>query len=146
MGLTPVCLLPYGCLVSVVRRVSRRRNSPWSSPVKADRQSGTFLLGIDLEDVRHHMHDGRRYRARAGMMTEQFLRFFGERNIKATFFTVGSVAREYASLVRDIHADGHEIACHTDTHAPLTQHTPASFTYEMLQCAEQFRASRHRSH
>lgn len=40
-------------------------------------------------------------------------------DVTATFFTVGTVAREYPSLVRRIDDAGHEVASHGDTHTPL---------------------------
>jgi peptidoglycan/xylan/chitin deacetylase (PgdA/CDA1 family) len=43
-------------------------------------------------------------------------RLFRERDVKATFFTTGEVARQFPETVRAIVADGHELGCHGDTH------------------------------
>lgn len=39
--------------------------------------------------------------------------------VRATFFTVGEVARDHPELMRELVAGGHEIACHTMTHPNL---------------------------
>ena len=49
--------------------------------------------------------------------TPQLLRLFRERDVKATFFTTGEVARQFPDTVRAIVAAGHELGCHSDTHA-----------------------------
>ena len=38
----------------------------------------------------------------------------------------GIVAERYPGLIRDIAAEGHELACHTHTHVQLDKHTPES--------------------
>jgi peptidoglycan/xylan/chitin deacetylase (PgdA/CDA1 family) len=48
--------------------------------------------------------------------TPRLLGMLRERNIKATFFIVGTLAREYPNIIRAILADGHEIGNHTLTH------------------------------
>jgi peptidoglycan-N-acetylglucosamine deacetylase len=48
--------------------------------------------------------------------TPRLLGILRERNIKATFFVVGSLAKEYPNIIRAILADGHEIGNHTLTH------------------------------
>ena len=42
-----------------------------------------------------------------------------EANVSATFFCLGSVAKSKPSLIREIHAHGHEIASHGVTHTKL---------------------------
>jgi len=44
--------------------------------------------------------------------TSRILDLFAERRTKATFFTLGCVAREHPDLVRRIVAEGHELASH----------------------------------
>ncbi len=46
---------------------------------------------------------------------------------RATFFVVGQVAAAHPALVRTIAMSGHEIACHSDHHALVSQQTPAEF-------------------
>jgi polysaccharide deacetylase family protein (PEP-CTERM system associated) len=47
------------------------------------------------------------------------LRLLRSAGTRATFFTVGEVARDHPDLMRELVADGHEIACHTMTHPNL---------------------------
>jgi polysaccharide deacetylase family protein (PEP-CTERM system associated) len=50
-----------------------------------------------------------------------------EREIKATFFVVGQIARSNPALVRAIHRAGHEVASHGWDHRRVLGMTPASF-------------------
>lgn len=47
-----------------------------------------------------------------------------ERGIKATFFCVGGMAREFPSVVKKISEKGHEIGCHSNIHTWLNKMTP----------------------
>ncbi len=51
--------------------------------------------------------------------------------VKATFFIVGSMAREAPSLVRRIHNEGHTIGTHTQHHAHMTRLSPAAAKKEI---------------
>lgn len=53
--------------------------------------------------------------------TPRLLNILKERNIKATFYVVGQLAREYPQIIRRILAEGHEIGNHTYTHPILTK-------------------------
>ena len=65
--------------------------------------------------------------SRVDRNTRLLLDLFDESGATATFFTLGCVAREHPSLVRDIAARGHEVASHGMDHRMLTQLTPAEF-------------------
>ena len=90
-----------------------------------------YLFSVDLEDVRFSVPDGRRFRARVPQMTERILEFLRGNQIKITFFTVGDIAREYPEIIKQIANEGHEIACHTDTHVVLDQHNPVTFRQDL---------------
>ena len=47
-----------------------------------------------------------------------------ERNIKATFFCVGGMGREFPAVVKKIYDRGHEIGCHSNIHTWLNKMTP----------------------
>jgi len=51
---------------------------------------------------------------------ERVLDILDASGVTATFFTVGTVAREYPGLIGRIANDGHEVASHGDTHTPLS--------------------------
>ena len=47
--------------------------------------------------------------------------------IKGTFFILGWVAEKYPGLIKDIDANGHEIACHSYRHRLVYNITPDEF-------------------
>lgn len=53
--------------------------------------------------------------------TPQILAILKKYNIKATFFMVGMNAQKHPELVKQVLADGHAIASHSQTHALLTK-------------------------
>jgi peptidoglycan/xylan/chitin deacetylase (PgdA/CDA1 family) len=53
--------------------------------------------------------------------TPRLLDMLKQRNIKATFYVVGQLARQYPNIIRRILAEGHEIGNHTYTHPILTK-------------------------
>jgi peptidoglycan/xylan/chitin deacetylase (PgdA/CDA1 family) len=52
--------------------------------------------------------------------TPRLLDMLAQRNIKATFFVVGTNVREYPQITRRILAEGHELANHTWSHQALS--------------------------
>lgn len=61
--------------------------------------------------------------------------------VRATFFVVGEVARDYPELVRRIAAAGHEIGCHTMTHPNLWRLTEADLQAELTAFRETISAA-----
>lgn len=57
-------------------------------------------------------------------MTEDLLRLFQAKNLHATFFVLGAMARSFPELVRRIAAEGHEVATHGLTHTQCFKLTP----------------------
>ena len=98
------------------------------------RSEPTFLFSIDLEDTRSLISGGDRFAERVPANTERFLDFLARHEVRCTFFTVGDVARRYPSLVEQIAAAGHEIACHSSDHVPLDRHDRDSFRRDLVQC------------
>ncbi|MEW6417383.1 MAG: XrtA system polysaccharide deacetylase [Nitrospirota bacterium] len=92
-------------------------------------------LTIDVED--YYMvsafedvikfEDWHRYESRVERNTHKILDLLDEYQVKATFFVLGWVAEHYPNLVRDIHASGHEIACHGYNHRLIYHLTPDEF-------------------
>ncbi|WP_169978980.1 XrtA system polysaccharide deacetylase [Tautonia rosea] len=74
------------------------------------------------------------YAARVGPVTRWILEQLGERDIKATFFIVGELAKNDPGLVRDIHSAGHEVASHGWDHRRILAMTPGEFR-EDLRCS-----------
>ena len=87
----------------------------------------TFLFSVDLEDVRLTAPNGLAYTDRVVENTQFYLEWLQKHQLKTTFFVVGNIARNYPKLIASIVDQGHEIACHTNEHIPLDQHTAKSF-------------------
>ena len=95
-------------------------------------------LTVDVEDYFHvsafsnHIEraqwDG--YACRVEANTRALLQMFAAAQVQATFFVLGWVAERYPALVREIAADGHEVACHGYSHELVYRQTPAVFREE----------------
>jgi polysaccharide deacetylase family protein (PEP-CTERM system associated) len=83
-----------------------------------------YLFSVDLEDPRDTAVDGTMHPDRVPHNTERLLALLQQHRVKTTFFVVGEIARRHPQLIFSIVSEGHEIACHTTTHVPLTQRTP----------------------
>ena len=92
-------------------------------------------LSIDVEDYYQVQAlssvcpraDWDRFESRVERNTGLLLEIFEESGVKATFFTLGCVARRHPGLVRRIADAGHEIACHGLSHMRVDSQTPAEF-------------------
>jgi polysaccharide deacetylase family protein (PEP-CTERM system associated) len=73
------------------------------------------------EALREHYHD------RADVMTRWLLDRLAERQLRATFFVLGSIAQDNSKLVRAVADAGHEVASHGWDHQRLHNLTPARF-------------------
>lgn len=93
-------------------------------------KTGVFLFSVDLEEfVAASRVEFRR--TPLAELTRRYLLFLAKHGMKATFFVVGEIARKFPSLIQEIAAAGHELACHTDSHIPLNQHTPSSLREDL---------------
>ncbi|MBX3610160.1 MAG: DUF3473 domain-containing protein [Hydrogenophaga sp.] len=63
---------------------------------------------------------------------DRILALLGEREIKATFFTLGWVAERYPQLVRRIVDQGHELASHGYGHQRVTDLDQAAFREDVV--------------
>lgn len=77
--------------------------------------------------------NGLKYREGVPVLTRQILSFLRRNQWKITFFAVGDQLRDYPGIVEEILADGHELACHTDTHQALAVLGPDGFRRD-LEC------------
>ncbi|HTF99186.1 MAG TPA: XrtA system polysaccharide deacetylase [Nitrospirota bacterium] len=67
------------------------------------------------------------FESRVERNTHRLLDLFSSHGVRATFFVLGWVAERIPKLVRDIHAAGHEIACHGYNHRLVYDLTPPEF-------------------
>ena len=62
--------------------------------------------------------------------THKLLTMFEQFDVRGTFFVLGWVAEKHPDLVRDIAANGHEIACHGYSHRLVYEQSPEEFYEE----------------
>ena len=63
--------------------------------------------------------------------THKILDLLAEKNIKASFFTLGWVAERFPNLIKRIVSDGHELACHGYEHIRVTEQSPEQFRIDV---------------
>lgn len=100
----------------------------------------TNALTIDVEDYFQvsafapyiDRGDWDRRECRIERNVQRILALLAERQIRATFFTLGWIAERYPALVRDIVASGHELASHGHGHQRASELDPAAFRNDVL--------------
>ena len=101
-------------------------------------------MTVDVEDYFHvsvfdglvPRHSWDRMESRVCANTERLLQIFADEEVSATFFVLGWVAERYPSLVRDIAAQGHEIASHGYGHRLVYDLTPDAFRADIRRSKE----------
>lgn len=68
---------------------------------------------------------------RSDQQTRRLLDLFESRGITATFFALGWVAERQRSLIKEIHARGHEVAAHSYWHRLVFEMTPEEFREDL---------------
>jgi polysaccharide deacetylase family protein (PEP-CTERM system associated) len=63
--------------------------------------------------------------------TERLLDILDYADARATFFVLGWVAERQPGLVQEIHARGHELACHGYSHQMISRLTPQEFAEDV---------------
>jgi polysaccharide deacetylase family protein (PEP-CTERM system associated) len=92
-------------------------------------------LSVDVEDyfqvsAAEHVipyEDWDKYESRVVKNTLKVLSILKEFNVKATFFVLGWLAERFPQLVKEIHSQGHEIACHGYAHRLIYNQMPEVF-------------------
>lgn len=92
-------------------------------------------LSVDVEN----WYDGNLHRqayrgprdGRVEAETEALLALLAESGVRATFFVLGRVAARFPALVRELHAQGHEVASHGYDHELVYQQTPERFLADL---------------
>lgn len=80
-----------------------------------------------LENVVGSYNNWDKYPARVENNTKTILGLLDKYNVKATCFIVGWIAEKFPQLVKDIHAAGHSIGCHSYYHRLIYDLTPEEF-------------------
>lgn len=95
----------------------------------------TGAMTVDVEDyfqvaafaVRVRREDWDGYACRVERNVDVILAMFAERDVTATFFTLGWVAERWPQVVRRIVDAGHELASHGYEHAKVHSQRPETF-------------------
>ncbi len=66
------------------------------------------------------------------IFTPQVLAILKKYHVKATFFVMGWAVKKYPNLIRQMIADGHAVASHTNSHPNLTRISQRQLRYEVL--------------
>ena len=93
------------------------------------------VISVDVEDYFHPTEvqafvseeNWRNLPSRVEWATGQILDIMAKRSTRGTFFVLGWVAERFPGLVRQIHAAGHEIGCHSSRHRLVYDLTPDEF-------------------
>ncbi|MBT1064827.1 DUF3473 domain-containing protein [Bowmanella sp. Y26] len=97
-------------------------------------------MTVDVEDFFHvsafdkiiKPSDWDDYQPRVDGNTRRLLDVFARHGVKSTFFVLGWVAERYPELIKEIHAQGHEIASHGYSHRRAYEQTPDEFKMDVL--------------
>jgi len=93
------------------------------------------VLTFDVEEYFHaeafagvvRPEDWPTFGSRVVDATERVLDILDYADVRATFFVLGWVAERQPGLVQEIHARGHELACHGYSHQMISRLTPQEF-------------------
>lgn len=84
------------------------------------------ILSFDIEEwylEKHFYGDRQEMYYQYDCYLNQILDKLDERQIKATFFCLGGIAREFPKVIKQIANRGHEVGCHSDEHGWLNRLT-----------------------
>jgi len=131
------------------RKIIRNRETQQSATLPTGLWIVSLLLGwkmknavtIDLEDYYQvsafsesfAVDRWDNYPSRIEHNTGKLLSILDEGNARATFFTLGWVARKYPKLIREIADSHHEIACHSNVHRSVCAMNADEFREDTLQ-------------
>jgi polysaccharide deacetylase family protein (PEP-CTERM system associated) len=100
--------------------------------------SAKHAFSVDVEDWYQGIElpleawAGKENRVDVGL--SKVLELLNENNVKATFFTLGAVAKSNPKSIRSIAEQGHEIASHTMYHEKIYDLEPAKFLHQEREC------------
>lgn len=95
------------------------------------------FLTVDIEEW-YHLDYLKKYQLNKNKVETvpeifDFLDMLDELNIKATFFTLGEIAFQYADILRDIKDRGHAIGCHGLDHDLLYNKSDQEFKEQVIE-------------
>lgn len=88
----------------------------------------TPVISVDVEDWPQSTWDRNLpITDRAVQNTRHLLRLLREEEVQVTMFVLGKLAERFPEVVKEIHADGHEVACHGHGHLEVGRQSPDEF-------------------
>ena len=111
-------------------------------------QNPIHLLSVDLEEWFHileyfsnnSLEHWNSFESRIHESTEQLLVLFENKQVKATFFSLGWIAQKYPDLIERIAKTGHEIGCHSSEHSLVHTMTPNQFEKDIAKALDRLRS------
>jgi polysaccharide deacetylase family protein (PEP-CTERM system associated) len=108
------------------------------------KKTTTNLLSVDLEEWfvvdilkdRYDYNDWDSLQSNVVKNARRLLGLFRKHNAKATWFSLGWVARHYPDLLQEIVNEGHEVACHSFYHRRVDQLKPDTFREDTLRAVD----------
>jgi len=95
------------------------------------------FLTVDLEDWFHGNYQGAPRHYSISTVVDDTARLLGvlaRNGVRATFFCLGQVAVASPTLIKRVHAAGHEIASHGQNHCLAYSQSPEEFRADVLEC------------
>jgi polysaccharide deacetylase family protein (PEP-CTERM system associated) len=93
---------------------------------------GPPVISIDVEDWPQSTWDRNLpITDRAVENTRRVLCLLREAEVRATMFVLGKLAERFPHVVKEIQADGHEVACHGYGHVEIAQQSPDEFLHDI---------------
>ena len=110
-------------------------DAPRPAPVRPARERPLNGMSVDVEDYFQvsafesatQDTDWDQYPSRVERNIDIVLDLFAERDVKATFFTLGWIAERHPRMIDRIVAGGHELASHGYRHSRVSEQTPEEF-------------------
>ncbi len=96
------------------------------------------IFTIDVEDWFHANYENGLFHNHSNMIStveanvDRILEIFELYQVKATFFVLGSIARQHSKMIIKIAEQGHEIASHGYGHLLVYEQTPEEFREDVL--------------
>ncbi|MDP3919643.1 MAG: DUF3473 domain-containing protein [Candidatus Omnitrophota bacterium] len=108
-------------------RKSKRLALPFGPPV----------ISVDVEDWPQSSWDhSLPITERAASNTRRVLALLSEAGVHATMFVLGKFAEKFPAVVREIHAQGHEVASHGYGHVEIFRQSQEEFTKDIRRSKE----------
>jgi len=93
---------------------------------------GPPVISVDVEDwPQSTWNRDLPITQRAAVNTRLILHLLREAGVRATMFVLGKFAETFPSVVREIHAEGHEIACHGYGHIEIFKQSRQEFAKDV---------------